>query len=133
MKKFILCFTLLCVAQAGFANSMVLDNATNYPLQAKNSKIAIQWAANVQDMQAENKAIIYGLDLNTQSLHLLNQSGKVNLDIPKNAQYFRILVWSKGKKEPDLLTNWVSIEHNKSYTINQEQLVPAVLVSGIGC
>lgn len=132
MKKLIASFTLF-ILQVGFAYSMVLDNATIYPLKEKDSKMAIQWASNAQEMETENKAIIYGANLNDKSLKLINESGKINLDVPKNAQYFRIVVWSKGKEKPDLLTNWVSIVPDKNYTLNQEQLIPAVLVSGIGC
>jgi hypothetical protein len=133
MKKHIIYLGLLFITQTGFAQRIVLDNATIYPIQDKNTKIAIQWAANAEEMQIQNRAIIYALALNTKSLQILNQTGKVNIDIPKNVQYFRILVWLISKDKPDLLTNWVNIIENKNYTLHQDQLAPAALISGIGC
>lgn len=49
------------------------------------------------------------------------------------AEYFRILVWSKNSLKPNLLTHWVSVVENKLYHLNQNQLVSAALVSGMGC
>src|SRR5262249_43853135 len=99
----------------------------------KNSKISIQWASSAKEVQENNQASLYGTELNPSTLQAIDKSGKMQLHIPSNAQYLRIVVWSKGEGEPDLLTNWVDVEPNKTYTLNADHLVPAVLISGAGC
>lgn len=133
MKKIITCFLFLLIASTGFAANIVFDNKTTFPLKDQKSRIAVQWATTAKEMQKENKALIYGLKLNSDSLQIISQTGKIKLDIPKNASHFRILVWSKGEGAPDLLTNWVSVIPSKTYTLDKDQLVPAVLMSGVGC
>ncbi|MCC5016026.1 MULTISPECIES: hypothetical protein [unclassified Legionella] len=133
MKKIMTCFLSLIVASVGFATTIVFDNKTTFPLKDQKSRIAVQWATTAKEMQKENKALIYGLKLNSDSLQIISQTGKSELDLPKNASHFRILVWSKGVGEPDLLTNWVSVVPNKTYTLEKDQLVPAALMSGVGC
>lgn len=133
MKKI---FILLCLSfmnSVVFANSIVLDNKTNYPKKDTLGKIAIQWADSAKSVQKANKSILNGVTLNSNSLLMLTQKGKVELSSPNNARYFRLIVWSKDKKEPELLTNWVDIIPNKTYVVNQNQLVPRVLMSGSGC
>lgn len=133
MRKLLTSFTLVLIAQTGLAHQIVLDNETNYPNNDRNVKIAIQWAVNAREMQIENRAITSGLPLDFKSLQVLNQSGKIAIDTPPHAEYFRVLVWSKGKNKPDLLTNWVGIVHKNKYILKQDQLIPASLVSGVGC
>jgi len=129
MKKIMLFFLLL--ATTGFAENLVLENQTPYPTQ--NSKIAIQWATSAKEVDEYNKAIMYGLKLNPSTFQVLTQSGKITLSIPNNAEYFRVLVWSKGEENPDFHTNWVDIVPNKTYTLETDKLVPSVLMSGSGC
>lgn len=133
MKKI---FILLCfnfMTSVVFANSIVLDNKTDYPSKDKLGKIAIQWAVSAKAVQEENKSILNGISINSSSLMMLTQKGKVELSSPDNARYFRLVVWSNDKQEPDLLTNWVDLIPNKTYVVNQGQLVPKALLSGAGC
>lgn len=134
MKKFMLFYlSLLAAATTGFAENIVLENQTSYPLENQKSKIAIQWATSGKDVDEGNNALINGTKLNPDTLQVLTESGKVNLSIPEKAEYFRVLVWSKGEGEPDLLTNWVDIVPNKTYTLKKDHLVPAILMLGTGC
>ena len=134
MKKIALFFlSLLVVATTAFADNLVLENQTSYPVKNQKSKMAIQWATSAKEVDAANNAVINGTKLNPKTLQVLTQTGKVNLNIPSKAEYFRVLVWSKGEGEPDLLTNWVDIVPNKTYTLKADHLVPSVLMSGTGC
>lgn len=134
MKKIALFFfSLLVVATTGFAENLVLENQTSYPAKNPNSKMAIQWASSGREVDDGNNAMINGAKLNSNSMQPLTKSGKVNLNIPKNAEYFRVLVWSKGEGNPDLLTNWVEVVPNKTYKLEADHLVPAVLMFGFGC
>ncbi|TAL60307.1 MAG: hypothetical protein EPN84_09735 [Legionella sp.] len=133
MKKILVYLCLSCVSLVAFADKIVLDNKTNYPDQSHPGKIAIQWATSVTDTQEANKIIIHGSKLDSSSLMLLSKKGSMQLTPPDHAHYFRLMVWSTGKQEPDLLTNWVDIIPNKIYTVNQDHLVPTVLISGAGC
>lgn len=121
------------MASAALADNIVLDNKTNYPEEMISGKIAVQWATSAEATQKANKAIMNGSRLDASSLMMLSQKGQTQLTPPKQAQYFRIVAWSTSKQEPDLLTNWVGIVPNKTYTVNQDQLVPAILMAGSGC
>ena len=125
MKKMML-FFLLCAA-TGFAENVVLENQTS------KSKIAVQWAATAKEVDENNKAILNGSKLNPASMQVLTPSRIVNVSIPKNAEYFRVLAWSKDQEDPDLLTNWVDVVPNKTYTLQTDHLVPLVLMAGTGC
>lgn len=116
-----------------FANSIMLDNKTNYPQKNKFGKIAVQWAVSVKEVQKANKSVLHDATLNTNSFMMLAQNGKIKLNSPNNARYFRVIVWSNDQEKPDLLTNWVDIIPNKTYVLNQNQLVPRVLMAGAGC
>lgn len=129
--KIKLFFLSLLVTVAGFAENLVLENQTSYPV--KNSKMAIQWATTAKEVTEANTALMHGLTLKPETLQVLTQLGKVNLTIPKKAEYFRVLVWSKGEGEPDLHTNWVEVVPTKTYTLKAEHLVPSVLMLGTGC
>lgn len=129
MKRVLL--FLLTLTAAGFAENLVLENLTTYP--SKSGKMAIQWAQTAKEVADENNAVIYGLTLNSAAFQVLVQPGKVNVNIPKKAEYFRLLVWTKGDGKPDLLTNWVDAIPNKVYTLKQDHLFPAVLMAGAGC
>lgn len=133
MKKIALFFFLMLVITTGFADSFVLNNQAANPTKNKKSKIAIQWANSVKDVEENNSRIKQGKKLNPNSLQVLTKMGKINLDIPKNAEYFRVLVWSKGVGEPDFLTNWVDIIPSKVYTLDKDHLIPLILMSGMGC
>ena len=135
MKKIKLLFLslLLIGTTAGFAENLVLENQTDYPLKNQKSKMAVQWASSAKEVDEGNNALLNGSKLNSKTLQVLHQSGKVALSIPKKAEYFRVLAWSKGEGDPDFLTNWVEIVPNKTYTLKTEHLVPTVLMSGTGC
>lgn len=128
MKKlaFFLLFTI-----AGFANPFVLQNNTSHP--AKGSKIALQWASSAKEVEMGNQALRSGSPLDPATLHTLGQTGKMRLTSPTSAKYFRVLVWSHGKGEPDLHTNWVELVPGKTYRLEADHLVPSVLLSGMGC
>ncbi len=131
MKKIMLFFLLLTTT--GFAENLVLENQTPYPVQNQDSTIAIQWATSAKEVDEFNKAIMHGVKLNPATFQVLTQPGKVNLSIPTNAEYFRVLIWSKNQENPDFHTNWVDIAPNKTYTLTADHLVPSVLMSGSGC
>lgn len=134
MKKIAVFFlTLLAVATTGFADQIVLENRTSYPMKNQKSKIAVQWASTAKEVDEANKALMYGTALKPDTVEVFNQTGKIKLSIPKKAEYFRVLAWSKAEGDPDLHTNWVEIVPNKTYTLEADHLVPAVLMSGTGC
>jgi hypothetical protein len=130
MKSIIL-FIFSIMTISGFAENLVLVNQTSYP--KNQSKMAIQWAGSAQEIDQENQALMNGTKLNPTSLHPLTQPGKTQLNIPKNAEYFRVLVWSKGEGSPDFHTNWVDAVPNKIYTLKPDYLVPTILMLGTGC
>lgn len=132
MKKIILFFFFLLVMRVGFADSLLLDNKTSYPAKTGNSKMAIQWANSGKEVD-EGNAWIYGSELNLEKVQILKQSGKVKLTIPHNAEYFRLLVWSNGEGQPDLITNWVEVVSSKTYLLKQDHLTPSILMLGTGC
>lgn len=121
------------MASVAVADSIVLDNKTNYPVKDKPGKMAVQWAASVETTQKANKTIFKGSTLDLSSLAMISQKGQIQLSSPNYARYFRVVVWSTGKQKPDLLTNWVAIVSNKTFILNQDQLVPTVLMAGAGC
>ncbi len=133
MKKILVYLCLLFMASVALADQIVLDNKTNYPEKDNPGTIAVQWVTSAKATQKANKTIINGLPLDSSSLIILSQKGQIPLTPPNHAHYFRLVVWSTGKQEPDLLTNWVDIIPNKTYIVNQDQLVPAILMSGAGC
>lgn len=133
MKKIALFFlSLLAVATTGFADNLVLDNQTSYPAANEKSKIAVQWASTAKEVDESNKALLQGEVLHADKTQALKK-GKVSLTIPQKAEYFRVLVWSKDEKAPDLHTNWVDVVPNKVYTLKKDQLVPIALMFGTGC
>lgn len=130
MKKivFFLLFTF-----AGFASDFVLDNQTSYPNAEAKSQIAIQWASSAKEVDEDNKALMDKTPVNKGSLQFLSQSGKITIQVPDAKQYFRMLAWSQEEILPDLSTNWIEVEANKTYTLTQDHLVPIVLMLGTGC
>lgn len=131
MKKTLVYLCLYFMASTVLADDIVLNNKTNYPEKDNPSKIAVQWVNSSEATQKATRLMMKDLDQN--SLMMLSKKGQIKLTLPKHAQYFRILVWSNGKQEPDLLTNWVNIVPNKTYTLNQDHLTSALLMSGSGC
>ncbi|HIG0328469.1 TPA: hypothetical protein ACX87D_002368 [Legionella pneumophila] len=133
MNKILIYLCLYFMTSITLAGKIVIDNKTNYPVKGNSRKIAVQWVATVEATQKANKIIINGSKLDLNSLKIITQKGKTQLTLPNDSHYFRVVVWSTGKQQPDLLTNWVDIVPNKTYIINQDQLVPAILMSGTGC
>lgn len=133
MKKIILLAFSLLVTTMGFAENLILENQTSYPIKDQKSQIAVQWANSAKEVDDDNKAVIDGVKLNPDTLQILTQTGSIKLTIPEKAEHFRVLVWSTGEGEPDLLTNWVDIVPNKTYTLKTDHLVPSVLMLGTGC
>nr|HAT8715424.1 hypothetical protein [Legionella jordanis] len=121
------------MASVVFAHSIVLENKTNYPEKGRLGQIAVQWATSARAVQKANNSMLKGAALSANSLILLNQKGKIQLSSPNNARYFRLIAWSSDKPDPDLITNWVGITPNKTYVVNQNQLVPLILMAGSGC
>lgn len=70
--------------------------------------------------------------LNKQPVVKIRSGDSVSMET-WSMEYFRVLVWSDGKSEPDLLTNGVDVVPNKTYTVRDDLLVPAVLMAGTGC
>ncbi len=133
LKTALMILALLTITATGFADSFTLQNQTSYPMKDQKSKIAVQWATSVKEVEQNNIALMHGQKINPDTLKMLTKSGKTNLNIPKNVEFFRVLVWSKGQNEPDLHTNWIEIVPNKTYTLETDHLVPTVLMSGSGC
>ncbi|SRR5581483_6289968 len=132
MKKIRLFFlSFLLFASTGFAATLTLDNETPYPKQ--NARIAVQWASNAKEVQEGNQAIMRGAKMDDNSIQTISQQGTIKLTIPQNAEFFRVLIWSNNSEAPDLLTNWVDVSPNKTYTLKGDHLVPAVLMPGSGC
>lgn len=129
MKKLFLLMLLL--SAVGFAENLVFDNQTSYP--GKGSKMMVQWASSAKEVEEGNQAVMHGAKLNNKSLRMITHSGKNNISIPKKSEYFRVLIWSMNTIDPDLLTNWVEVVPNKTYTLKDDLLVPSVLMSGMGC
>lgn len=130
MKKIAL---LILFLTTGFADEIILDNQSGYPRAQEKSKIAIQWASSAKEVQEHNQSSIHGFKLNSRTIKSLNQTGKLKIFVPKNAEYFRILVWPNGKEHPEFLTNWVEVLPNKSYLLKSDHLIPSVLMIGMGC
>lgn len=124
-------FVMLLLASVGFSGDFVLENRTSHP--QKTSKIAIQWANSAREVDEGNKALMAGAKFNAKMVSFLTQMGKIRITIPKKAEYFRVLAWSKGDQEVDFHTNWVEIVPNKTYTLESDHLVPCVLMPGMGC
>lgn len=121
----------LLVSTALFSGSITLDNQTSYP--SKQAKMFVQWASSAKEVDQENKALIYGKKLNPSTIQPILQTGKVTVTLPEKAELFRILVSSKGSKDPDYTTNWIDITQQKTYTLDSDHLVPVVLMNGSGC
>lgn len=133
MKKIALyVFSFLAMA-TGFGDTFVFDNQTGYPAQNPSSKIAIQWASSLKEVEESNRAVISENSLNPTTFQMITAAGQVTITIPQSTEYFRVLVWSKEGNSPDLLTNWVDVVPNKTYTLTPDRLTPAVLMSGMGC
>lgn len=133
MNKIIMIFFFFFLVNSSYAEYFVLNNQAFNPRANQKSKIAIQWASASPEVMTSNKQVREGLKLSSKRLKFLNQKGNINLDIPKNAKYFRIVLWSKGGENADFITNWIDIVPNKTYTLNSDHLVPLALMAGTGC
>lgn len=126
-------FLALLAGSMGFAESIVINNQSSYPAKSSKSKMAIQWATSGKEVEENNNLVKNGLKLNLNTLQTFTQIGEISLEIPKKAEYFRIIVWSQDKIAPDFLTSWVDVVPNKIYTLTKKHLVPIALMSGTGC
>lgn len=133
MKKIFLFFLLVGVVNIGFAERIILVNDTKYPHALQKSKIAIQWATLAKEVEESNNKLKQGVKLDQKAFQILKKTRTIHLNIPEKAEYFRVVVWSKGVHEPDFLTNWVDIVPNKTYTLNEQYLIPVALMAGMGC
>ena len=133
MQKTLVFFLANVLVTQGFAASFVLDNQVAKHTNNRKSKIAIQWATSGKQVEKNNTLLKLGKALDPHSLQALTQIGKLKLTIPQKAEYFRVLLWTNGTKSPDFLTNWVDIEPNKTYTLDEGHLIPFVLMIGMGC
>lgn len=129
MKKTLLFWLISLTA---FADSLFLENKTSHPM-GDQSQMSIQWAFSARQVQEYNQTSLQGEKLPSSSLKPLGAKGKVKVDIPKNAEYFRIVVWTEKGDHPQLLTNWVDVVADKVYKLQDGHLIPAVLMPGIGC
>lgn len=121
----------LFLTTALFAESITLDNQTDYP--TNQSKMAVQWAKTAREVDEDNKALMFGGKINPSTLQTISQTGKVTLTLPPKAQQFRVLVWSNGSRAPDYATNWIDVTQGKTYTLENDYLIPVVLMTGTGC
>jgi len=128
MKKIAL---FLMLATTLLADSITLDNQTKYP--TKQTKMAVQWADSAKEVDEANRALMDGEKINPSTLQKISGKGKVKLTVPNDAQLFRVLVWSNGAAAPDYSTNWIDITPDKTYTLDNDYLVPVVLMAGSGC
>ena len=128
MKKMAL---LMLFATTLLADSITLDNQTDYP--AKHSKMAVQWASSAREVDDLNRALVDGEPIDPATLQKISEKGKVKLRVPKNGELFRVLVWAKGGGEPDYTTNWIDLTPSKTYTLQNDALIPVVLMAGSGC
>ena len=133
MKKNRLLFFSFLVSITGYAEPFVLDNQALKSGDIQASNIAIQWATSARDAEESNIMVRQIKKLNPDSLQALPKGGKINLNSPQKAAYFRVIIWKNGTGDPDFLTNWVDIVPNKIYTLNKEHLIPLVLMQGMGC
>jgi hypothetical protein len=124
MKFFAIC---LFFTTTLFAEHFTLQNATSF------RDIAIQWASSARMVQENNDSIMQRDSIPKKSLFYPRQN-KATISIPKNAAYFRVLIWEGLKKNlPDFLTNWVEIVPDKTYLLQKEHLTHFLLIQGMGC
>ena len=129
----LLSFLSILVVSTGFANSLVLNNQVFNPASHHQAKMAVQWAISAKEIEESNISLKQGIKLKLNALHFLRAAGKNKLDIPKKAEYFRVLMWSKNTIQPDFLTNWVELQSDKTYHLTKKHLIPIVLMTGTGC
>jgi len=122
MKCFVFCFLFVGTF---FGDDFTFENTTSF------RKIAIEWASSAKMVQESNDSLLQN-ELPTSDLFYLNNA-KTKVFIPKNAAYFRVLVWQTKQTLPDLLTNWVDIVPGKTYFLKEEHLTPILLMNGMGC
>lgn len=123
MKFFAVCLFFTATL---FADSFTLENETPF------YKIAVQWASSARMVQESNDSLIQGDRISPSDLYYPRQA-KAIVTIPKNASYFRVLVWQTKQKLPDLLTNWVEVVPGKTYLLEEDHLTPVLLLNGMGC
>jgi hypothetical protein len=121
MKLF---FSLIFTAHL-LADSLILENTTGH-------KIAVEWASSARIAQESNEALMQGEEISPSKLYSPRDI-KTTISIPKNASYFRVLVFQTKNGVPELLTNWVDVVSGKTYVLKEEHLTPVLLLNGIGC
>ena len=127
--KFII-FLSCFMTTALFAEMITIDNMTSYP-DKKHSMMGIQWANSTQEINQKMIKTMYQSD--EESNKALSKAGKNTINVPSSANYFRICVWGNDQTTPEYVTSWILIVPDKSYTLKQNNLYPAVLSSGSGC
>jgi len=121
----------LFAATTLFGDIMTIDNQTTYPNAEQKSQIGVQWAASSDEL---NDKMVYDMyQTKVQADVMIQQAGKMQLTIPPQEKYFRILVWTKDSPVPTYNTSWVLIVPSKNYTLTQKDLYDTVLSSGSGC
>ena len=115
------------------ADKFTLDNQTDYPAKDHHSKIAIQWANSADEVQANNNPASFDEMMASANLYTIDKTGKVTVKSPANAKYFRVVAWTTSDKTPNHITNWVEIKEDKTYTLDNDHLTSAALMSGMGC
>jgi hypothetical protein len=123
MKYFAFC---LFLSASLFADQFSIENETSY------RKVAIQWASTARMVQENNDSLIQRDPIGKENLHYLTELKEIVFS-PKNAAYFRVLVWDKGDILPEFLTNWVEFVPGKTYLLRKEHLTPLLLINGMGC
>ena len=133
MHKISLFLFSMLIVTTGFADRFALNYQATDSTTHQKSKAAIQWASSAKEIEDSNIKIRQGIKLDSNRLQALSQVGKIEVNIPDKAEYFRVLLWSNGTGNPDLLTSWVAIIPNKTYTLTQDFFAPLALMSGMGC
>lgn len=133
MKKIVISFFLCFINSLVFADTITIDNLSNYPSTTSTDKMMVQWATTAEATQKINETIINDQILDANAMTALTQKGKSQLTLPTDARYFRIMVWIGKAQGPDFLTNWVAIIPGKTYELQQNQLVPKIMMTGSGC
>lgn len=128
--KFFLWLSLI-VGTTLFAETITIDNQTQYPDKKTATKIGVQWAGSSKEMNQKSIETMYQNDEQLDTL--LSKVGKNQIDIPADAKYFRLCIRSNKDPASDYVTSWVLIVAGKHYTLEQENFYPAVLSSGSGC
>lgn len=129
MKRFF--FLSFFASTMLFADVITIDNQTSYLNKNSKTLIGLQWAGSTQEINQKSIQTMYQSD--EKSEVPLSKVGSNQINVPSNAKYFRVCVWTNGDPTPEYVTSWVLIVANKNYTLKKQNFYPAVLSSGSGC